>query len=105
MYIDINSYGHADKIYITVNHYSQNGNIAIGMITENYEPRAILTKNLGEKLEENCAYVDTNNLPEIEEIIRKYHLAEPTGRQYQSGYCTYPEYRFNMNELLKYKID
>lgn len=79
-----------------------NGNLAIRMITEDDEVFATMTVNLGEEddvLPANMAYVDTNNLPEIEDFIVKNGLGESTGETRTSGYCTYPLYKFNLEEL------
>lgn len=80
-----------------------NGNLAIEMITwENGcpEPWSTLTVNLSELCEKDCAFIDTNNNgKEILIWIKKHKLAVPTGRQLPSGFCTYPEYRFQENLL------
>ena len=48
---------------------------------------------------EDCAYLDTNNIPEVEEFVTKNKLEEFTGMRKQSGYCTYPLYRFDMAKI------
>lgn len=45
------------------------------------------------------AYLDTNNFPEGVQLVKKYKLAEPTGEYGQSGFCTYPLYKFDMKKL------
>jgi len=44
-------------------------------------------------------YVDTNNLPGIEDILKNADWCEATGKTRQSGFCTYPMYRFYSNRL------
>ena len=60
------------------------------------EPYATISVNLvNEKLtDENCAYVDCNNVPFIDEWLEENGIAEPTGRFAFSGFCVYPEMRF-----------
>nr|DAF56996.1 MAG TPA: protein of unknown function (DUF4313) [Myoviridae sp. ctp4Q36] len=79
-----------------------NGNLAIRMITEDDEVFATMTVNLGEEddvLPKDQAYLDVNNLPEIEDFVVKNKLAEPMEIVRQSGYVVYPLYKFNLEEL------
>lgn len=69
---------------------------------DTHEPFATLTVNLSESgfsCEEGCAFVDINNLPDASEFILSNELGLPTGRLGYSGYCIYPEYRFNLDKL------
>lgn len=69
------------------------------------EPFATLTACLGEGErfnEPGFAYVDTNNMPGAEQFIKENGLGEPTGVRLRSGFCTYPLYKFNIDELKKY---
>lgn len=69
-------------------------------------PFASITVNLPEySPAPGCAFVDTNNFGAAEELIRGYSLGEPTGRIGHSGYCTYPEYRFDLKEIRNYCIN
>ena len=86
-----------------------NGKLAVAMeyYDKDYEqfmPYAVLTVNLvGEICGENCAFVDTNNLGEkIIKWLVDNNLGKPTGRYGKSGFCTYPEVKFNMDEVKKY---
>lgn len=91
------------KIELRVSSYEYGGNIAIEMIDwTNGEPEewGILTVNLSEKLEKDCAFIDVNHMEnKILRWLRKNRLAEPTGRTMRSGYVVYPEYRFNAQRL------
>lgn len=79
------------------------GNLAITMtVWEDGEPEPwdILTVNLGGIREKDCAFIDTNNNGnDILAWIIRYGLAVPTGRVQQSGFCTYPEFRFRPEVL------
>jgi hypothetical protein len=70
------------------------------------EPFADITVNLPEyRPAADCAFVDTNNLGQAEQLIAEYKLGRPTGRFARSGYCTYPEYRFDMEKVREYCIN
>lgn len=76
-----------------------NGNLAITLTCDNGEPYGNLTTNLDNKLPENMAYVDTNNMPDAERFIKENDLGEDTGLIAKSGYCTYPLYKFNIDKM------
>lgn len=85
------------------------GNLAIAMEYYDSEehqlmPYATLTVNLvNEVCEENCAFVDVNNLGSvILEWLSINKLGTPTGRCGRSGFCVYPEIKFDMNEVKKH---
>lgn len=48
---------------------------------------------------EGCAYLDTNNHPEVEDWLTENGLAEFAGLRKQSGFCTYPLYRLNIEKI------
>lgn len=82
--------------------YADNGNLAIQAYcnTEGFrEPFARLTVNLGRKLADDVAYVDTNNCPWAEEFIEENGLGVPTDRIGQSGWCFYPQYKFDLSKI------
>ena len=68
-----------------------------------WEPYATLTVNLNyddcDPAPEDCAYLNTNNNPGVEEFVNENKLGEFTGIRKQSGYCTYPLYRFDMAKI------
>ena len=70
------------------------------------EPFSNLTVNINaQNSGPDCAFVDTNNFGSAEKLIREYKLGKPTGKIGYSGYCSYPEYRFDMKEIYKYCIN
>lgn len=79
-----------------ITHYAGNNRLAVVLVDSCDTTYAVITKNLvdAEVFNEYCAFVDTNNLPKIEEFLAKYDLAKPTYRWANSGFCTYPEYNF-----------
>lgn len=95
--------------FIRTNRYVKGGGLFVGMLVRDLEygflePLCDVTVNVpGATLsDENCAFVDTNDAPFIEAALKEYGLAEPTGRMAFSGWCSYPEYRFNLEELEKH---
>ena len=97
-----NSYGNEYEIGFEINKYIENGNVQIQMMCLEdgwWGPFASMTVNLGIKCGEGCGSVDTNNVKGIEEWIDENELGEPTGRYGESGWCVYPEYRFDMDKI------
>ncbi len=59
------------------------------------EPYADLTVNLAVPVPPYCAYVDTNNMPELGDFLVENNLAEFTGLEHDCGFYSYPLYMFN----------
>ena len=83
---------------------SMDGNLALQVDyfdeeLQGWLPFARLTVNLGIKLGEDEAFVDTNNCPWATGFIDEYGLGERTGLWMPSGFCEYPLYRFNMEKI------
>lgn len=96
---------------IELNRYTADNALAIQLycIDKDYgfeEPFATLTVCLGLdkiiKPNDNRSFLDTNNCSWSEEFVEKYNLGKPTGFNGVSGYCTYPLYEWNIEELKKY---
>lgn len=88
-------------LYVRLYNY-ESGNLCIQLVEKHHEPFCYLTVNfpyVASITKKDLAFVDVNNFPEAEEFIRKYELGEPVGLSVQSGYCTYPLYKFNMKRL------
>ena len=68
------------------------------------EPYSNVTVNIPDYplSDENCAFIDTNNAPFVVELLNKYHVGKFTGNYAFSGWCIYPEFRFDMETLKKY---
>ena len=70
-----------------------------------WEPYARLTVNFpGEKLADNEAFVDTNNVPNAEEFIEENGLGVCIPGVKMSGFCVYPKYRFDMEKLAQFSV-
>ena len=109
MYIQLKQdWGAKYNIMFTTEQYVS-GNTRIAMHyydedCEQYLPFASLTVNLvGEHCDEDCGFIDTNNLGNnIIQWLIDNNLAMQTGRFGKSGFCVYPEVKFNMDEVKKY---
>ena len=106
MKLNLTKYGKTHPMTFELNRYADNGNLYVGLITheEGYpEPWQNLTVNLGVKCEENCAFIDTNNNGnEILHWLIDNDLGDVTDNLKSNGYWIYPEFKFNMKELMKY---
>ncbi len=107
--LTLNAWGKDHPITFRLNHYADNGNLYVGMVTheDGYaEPWSDLTVNLDVKCAEDCAFIDTNNNGEqILLWLIQNKLGDLTGRMQPSGFCLFPEFKFNMDELMKYVPD
>ena len=88
------------------NTYFNNGRLAVDIVNlATGESWASLTVNLvqedltGDK--SSHAFIDTNNVGEAVDFIKKNKIATPTGFIGLSGYCTYPEYKFDLTHLIE----
>lgn len=96
----LRAWGADHLIRLEIGRYSNNGNLAIEMYTDEGEPWSSLTVNLYEKLPPDYAYVDINdNGNEIITWIQKNGIGEPTGRVRSSGFCIFPEVKFNLDSI------
>ena len=87
--------------------YQNNGRTAVVMYPKNHpDMHQIITVNLDDGLEwgPEYAYLDTNNLPGIEECMMESGLAVPTGMYCRSGYCRYPLFKFDLSKIPEMKL-
>lgn len=98
-------YATYEDCHLNVDRYTADYSLAIMIYNEEDGPIANLTKCLpsnGFVGDDTKSFVDTNNCPWAEDFIKEYHLGAPTGLFEYSGYCAYPLYKFNLDELEKY---
>ena len=76
-----------------------NNNYAVRLTETDGMPFATITVNLGDKLPDGYAYLDTNNCPWAEEFVTENDLAEFVGGYATSGFCIYPLYKFDTNKI------
>ena len=94
----VKAWGQSYRVKMAVDRYVTNKNLALPMWCED-GPFATLTVNLDEKLPGNQAYVDVNNCPWAEDLIRQYEIGKPLGRVRPSGWCVYPLYEFDLDRI------
>jgi len=88
---------------LTYDFFIADSSLALNVVTKNGEAVARITVCLDRlDVHEDEGYVDTNNCPWAEEFIKKYKLGSPTGKYKSSGFCIYPLYKFDMDEIQKY---
>lgn len=98
-------YDTCSDIVIETDKYRFGESLAIELISESEGPYAMLTVCLQDDLglpyflNEDEAFVDTNNCPWAPAFIEKYGLGKPTGRTACSGFCEYPLYKFDLKKL------
>jgi hypothetical protein len=83
--------------------YSNSGTLAVFANDDDGSPYGIATVYLerqSETLPKDCAFVDTNNWPDIVETLEKADLAEELIDAYgASGFCVYPAMRFKIEKI------
>ena len=95
-------FGTTENVTLTVNTYADNSSLYVGMTTMEDgfpEPYGDVTVNLLAAVPPYCAFVDTNNMPELEDFLVKNGIAEFTGMMQPSGYCNYPLYLFDAEKM------
>ena len=107
--LQINSYGQTYDIAFTVATYAETENTAVELWCKGdwgWEPYARLTVNIL-PIPKGNACLDVNNLHGIEDWIMENNLGTPLGGTISSGFCEYPVYKLNMQEIEKHllKID
>lgn len=109
----VTSFGKYD-VAITLDSYVADGSLYVGLVDKNTgEPFADVTVCFNEPLismdcngkDETFCYIDTNNLPGIEEFIKSNGLGKPTKITKASGFCTYPLYRMNLGKLRELAVE
>lgn len=101
--IRISLYDHEYELGIVKGRYSHNNTLYLGFYDiRNDEPFCDITVNLPESYARgSIQYIDTNNFPELEDIINEYDLGFCMGSGH-SGWCTYPLYYFDTRKIDKH---
>lgn len=97
--------GETYTVKLKKNTYANNKRLAVSLFTvPDGESFATITVNIdfplsGDKA--TTAFVDTNNYDfmNIENFLQSNKIATPTGKRGESGYCVYPEYRFDLSKF------
>ena len=106
MSVYFDAFGQKEEAIFYVDQYRNNGRLFVGMYTlaepMYWEPFDDVTVNLPhEQVTDKscCGFINVNNFEQLPKILEENGLAEPTGKYGFSGWCSYPEYRFNMDAL------
>lgn len=102
--------GEEFTVALTTARYEADNSLYIGMVyydedDECWEFFDDLTVCLsGEKVDDSstCSFINTENSSGALKLIRDYQLAVPTGVYKNSGFCAFPQFEFNMEEVSKY---
>lgn len=92
------------NLYLTTDNYANNGSLAVIAMevmedgTEEYFDAITVNLPYGE-VSEGCAYIDTNNCPWAEKMLKQHKFAKDTGYCAGSGFCTYPLYKFDLSKF------
>ena len=95
-------FGTKEEVELTIDSYHNSRCLFLGLTTNEegfYEPYGDISVNLNDNAPDYCAYVDTNNMPELEKFLEDNEIGYFTGMVKQSGFCTYPLYMFNIDKL------
>lgn len=101
----LNAYGRDWNLIPIKQTYTYGNGLAISLMQEGGSCFAHLTVNLIDALEgiatlpDDCAFVDVNNAPWAEKFIQENNLGIHLGMYVQSGYVSYPLYKFNLDKL------
>ena len=94
-----------ENVFIVLDKYRFDNSLAISLMSNTLGPIARITVCLQDGLglpyflDEDEAFVDTNNCPWAEQFIIENRLGKPTGRKAGSGFCLYPSYKFDLKKL------
>lgn len=64
-----------------------------------YGTATVYLQGQSDRLPRDCAFVDTNNWPDVDKLLIDEGLAEKIETVGQSGFCTYPAMRFNLDKI------
>lgn len=101
---DFNLFGTIYRVRPFREKYSNNKRLAVRLAdVDDGSPFAVITVNINYPLSDNSnpalAFVDTNNLPMAADWLVSTGLAKPTGHIGYSGYCSYPEFEFDIKKV------
>lgn len=83
------------EVKLIVSRYAYYGNIALSLESMTGERIPNLSVNI-EPLYDGYVYLDTNNVPTVENFINKYKLGKFVNAYGESGYYKYPLYKMDI---------
>jgi hypothetical protein len=98
-------YSNYKKCFFVINDYMADDSLCIDIYNNEDGCIARITTCLcNHDLSDNQAYVDLNNCPWAADLIERLNLGTYSGITHGSGYCEYPIYNFNIEELKKHTM-
>jgi len=91
-------WGQDEPLYLTTNHYSNNGALAVELMSPEEGPYAIISLNMpdSDKLPSNEFFMkDWSENQEVAEQLIKKSIILPTGKQSASGFVLAKSYKIN----------
>lgn len=95
-------FGNKENVSLEVSAYADNNSLCVRMTAMPYgvpEYYGDMTVNLIVSVPPYCAFVDTNNMPELEKFLVENKVAEFTGLEQRSGHYSYPLYLFDAERM------
>ena len=96
---DVDAEEETETFYIVRTTYTDNDNLALFIRDSEGAGIAVITVNLGDELPETDAFIDTNNNPWAVQLITAAGIAEDLDITGQSGFCSYPLFRFDLDKI------
>ena len=92
-----------EMVHLARSSYQNNGSLYVGLFCENGEYYGDVTVNLpiSSTLPSDCAFIDSNNMPDITTTLVSMGVVEPIYQAVRSGFCQYFAYRFNIGQIEK----
>ena len=91
--------------WLQIDHYLADSSLVIDIVNPDDHIARITTCLDRLTVHEDEAYVDTNNCPWAEDFIKEYRLGDDTWIREQSGFCTYPLYKFDMDRIKEFCLE
>ena len=79
------------KVHLRYTTYRSGGSLAVEMLRDD-DPEflEVITVNLCSPMQDgSCAFIDSNNLPDIGKWLEDNGISTDTGFRQRSGFCTY----------------
>lgn len=97
----VTDFGSYRNIELRAGFYMYDGSLAVFIWDMHEGCVAKITTCLDDKtLQEDEAYVDSNNCPWAKEFLIKNNIAAELDKYKQSGYCEYQAFKFDTSKLI-----
>ena len=97
----VTEYETYENCYFEYGKYMADNSVSLEIWNDEDGPIADMTRCLGDS-SEGKGYLDMNNSPWSKDLVAELGIGEFTGKLVQSGFCAYPEYKFDMEKVKEY---